>query len=130
VHLFEIYQAGAEQNAWSLSAMAAIRGGFLATRSETSHTMSLKGTRWILPGLHFTVGSRVGSTVREYPNYIFVNQVESIEVMWDHTGDSGLEFTIQIGTNKAAMSLGERSARALQKSIAALNNLGVNLISG
>lgn len=129
-HLFEIYQAGAEQNAWSLSAMAALRGGFMATRSETSHTMSLKGTRWILPGLHFTVGSRVGSTVREYPNFIFVNQVESIEVMWDHTSDSGLEFMVQVGQNKAAMSMGERSARALQKSITALNNLGVNLISG
>jgi hypothetical protein len=130
VHLFEIYQAGAEQNAWSLSAMAALRGGFLATRSETSHTMSLKGTRWILPGLHFAPGSRVGSTVREYPNYIFVNQVEAIDVSWDHTGDGGLDFTVQVGTNKAAMSMGERSARALQKSITALNNLGVNLISG
>jgi hypothetical protein len=127
----EIYQQGAEANAWSLSALAALRGGFLATRSETSHTMALKGTRWILPGLHFDVGSRVGSTVKEYPNYIFVNQVESIEASWDHTGDgNGLEYTIQIGSNKAAMSLGERSARAMQKAITTMNNLGVNLISG
>jgi hypothetical protein len=131
VHLMEIYQQGAEQNAWSLSALAALRGGFLATRSETSHTMALKGTRWILPGLHFDVGSRVGSTVKEYPNYIFVNQVESIEASWDHTGDgNGLEYTIQIGSNKAAMSMGERSARAMQKAITTMNNLGVNLISG
>ena len=130
VHLWEIYQTGAESNAWSLSALAALRGGFLATRSETSHTMKLKGTRWILPGLHFSIGSRVGSTVREYPSYIFVNQVEGIEVTWDHTGDEALDFVIQIGTNKAAMSAGERSARAMQKAIATLNNIGVNLISG
>jgi hypothetical protein len=131
VHLMEIYQQGAEQNAWSLSALAALRGGFLATRSETSHTMALKGTRWILPGLHFDVGSRVGSTVKEYPNYVFVNQVESIEASWDHTGEgNGLEYTIQIGSNKAAMSLGERSARAMQKAITTMNNLGVNIISG
>jgi len=129
-HLWEIYQAGAEQNAWSLSALAALRGGFLDTRAQTSHTMMLRGTRWILPGLHFQVGSRVGSTSKEYPNYIFVNQVESIEVNWDHTGDSGLDFTVQIGQNRAAMSMGERSARAVQKTITTLNNIGVNLISG
>lgn len=130
VHLWELYQTGAEANAWSLSGIAALRGGFLSSRSETSHTMSLKGTKWILPGLHFSIGSRVGSTVREYPNYIFVNQVETIELGWDHTSDAGLDFTIQIGQNKAAMSMGERSARALQKATTALNNLGVNLISG
>ena len=129
-HLWELYQPGAEQNAWSLSALAALRGGFLASRSQTSHTMSLKSTRWILPGMHFSVGSRVGSTVREYPNYIFVNQVESIEMGWDHTGDGGMDFTVQIGSNKAAMSLGERQARAMQKALTTLNNIGVNLISG
>jgi hypothetical protein len=129
VHLWELYQQGGEQNAWSLSALAALRGGFLATRSETSHTFTLKGTRWILPGLHFSVGSRVGSTVKEYPNYIFVNQVEGIEMTWDHTGDGGLDFSIQIGSNKSAMSMGERQARAMQKAITTLNNIGVNLIS-
>ena len=130
VHLWEIYQQGAEQNAWSLSALAALRGGFLATRAKVSHTVSLKSTRWILPGLHFTVGSRVGSTLREYPDYIFVNQVEGIEAKWDHTGDTGLEYTIQIGKNGDSMSMGERSARAMQKAITTLNNIGVNLISG
>jgi len=130
VHLWELYQTGGESNAWSLSAIAALRGGFLASRSQTSHTMTLKGTRWILPGLHFSVGSRIGSTVKEYPNYIFVNQVESMEAAWDHSGDQGLDFTIQVGTNKTVMSMGERQARALQKAITTLNNLGVNLISG
>lgn len=129
-HLMELFQTGGEANAWSLSAIAALRGGMLATRSETSHTMTLKGTRWIIPGLHFNVGSRVGSTVREYPDYIFVNQVEGIDLQWDHSGGNGLDFTIQIGDNKAAMSLGERQARAMQKAITTLNNIGVNLISG
>lgn len=130
VHLWEIYQQGAEANAWSLSAVAALRGGFLATRAKTSHTVTLKSTRWILPGLHFSVGSRVGSTVIEYPNYIFVDRVESIEANWDHTGDGGLDYTIQIGSNKDAMSMGERGARAMQKALTTMNNLGVNLISG
>jgi len=129
-HLWELFQTGGEANAWSLSALAALRGGFLASRSETSHTMTLKATRWILPGLHFKVGSRIGSTVKEYPDYIFVNQVEGIEITWDHSGGSGLDFTIQAGKNKAAMSLGERQARAMQKAISTLNNIGVNLVTG
>lgn len=131
VHLWELYQTGAEQNAWSLSALAALRGGFLMSKAQVSHTVSLKGTRWILPGLHFSVGSRIGSTVTEYPNYIFVNQVQSIEANWDHSGgEGGLDYTIQIGQNRDAMSMGERQARATQKVLTTLNNIGVNLISG
>jgi hypothetical protein len=130
VHLWELYQTGAENNAWSLSALAALRGGFLASRSETSHIVALKGTRWILPGLHFDVGSRVGSTVREYPNYIFANQVEELNPSWNHTSsDGGLDYSIKIGQNKAAMSLGERQARAFQKFITTLQNIGVHLIA-
>jgi hypothetical protein len=130
VHLWEIYQQGGEANAWSLSALAALRGGFLATRARVSHTVALRGTTWILPGLHFNVGSRVGSTLIEYPNYIFVNQVQMIEARWDHTSDTGLDYMIQIGQNEDSMSMGERSARAMQKAITTLNNIGVNLISG
>lgn len=130
VHLWELFQQGGDQNAWSLSAIAALRGGFLASKSQTSHTMTLKGTRWIIPGVHFTVGSRIGSTIREYPNRIFVNQVEAIEATWDHAANSGLDFVIQVGSNTAAMSMGERQARAMQKAITTLNNIGVNLVAG
>jgi hypothetical protein len=129
VHLWELYQTGAEQNAWSLSALAALRGGFLASKSETSHTMTLKGTRWVLPGLHFDIGSRIGSTVKEYHNYIFVNQVEEMNISWDHSGAEPLDFEIKVGENKAAMSAGERQARALQKFITTLQMIGVHLIS-
>lgn len=129
VHLWELYQTGAENNAWSLSALAALRGGFLASRSETSHTLSLRGTRWILPGLHFSIGSRVGSTVKEYPTYIFVNQVEEMNPSWDHTQNTPLDFEIKIGLNKAAMTLGERSARAFQKFVTTLQNIGVHLLA-
>lgn len=130
VHLWELFQTGAEANTWSLSALAALRGGFLASRSETSHTMSLKGTRWILPGLHFTVGSRVGSTVKEYPDFIFVNQVEEINPSWDHGDNSPMDFEIRIGQNKASMSFGERAARTIKKAVDTINNIGVHLVSG
>lgn len=129
VHLHELFQQGAEANSWSLAAVAALRGGFLASRSQTSHTLELKGTRWIMPGVHFWIGSRVGSTSTAYPDKIFVNQVESIEASWDWSAGQPLDFTIQIGQNKAAMSVGERSARLVKKIQDTLQNLGVHLIS-
>lgn len=129
VHLWEIFQNGAENNAWSLSALAALRGGFLATRPETSHKLSLEGTRWILPGLHFDIGSRVGSTCKEYPNYIFVNPVKEILPSWDHAENRSLDYEVTIGEAKATMSLGERQARAFQKFLVVLQDIGVHLIS-
>lgn len=129
VHLWELYQTGAENNAWSLSALAALRGGFLASRSETSHTMSLGPNNWVMPGAHFSIGSRVGSTVKEYPNYIFANQVEEINPSWDHDSDTPFDWEVKIGQNKASMTMGERQARAFQKFITVLQNIGVHLIS-
>jgi hypothetical protein len=129
VHLWELYNQGAENNSWSLSALAALRGGFLASKSETSHTLSLRGTSWILPGVHFTVGSRIGSTCSVYPDIIFVAQVEEINPSWDHTADKPIDYEVKIGQNKAAMSLGERQARLQKKALETLNNIGVHILS-
>lgn len=129
VHLWELYQQGAENNSWSLSALAALRGGFLASRSETSHTMSLRGNTWIIPGVHFTIGSRVGSTCRGYDQMIFVNQCEEIIPSWDNSGDTPLNFQCKFGQNKASMSAGERMARLQKKTVDILNNIGVHLVS-
>lgn len=129
VHLWELYQTGAENNSWSLSALAALRGGFLSSRSETSHTLSLNGTSWVLPGIQFSIGQRIGSTAREYPNFIFANQVEEINPSWDHTNSEPMDYEIKVGQNKASMTLGERQARALQKALNTISNIGVHLIS-
>lgn len=129
VHLWELYQQGAENNSWSLSAIAALRGGFLATRSETSHTMSMGGNSWIIPGVHFQIGSRVGSTCRGFDDIIFVSQVEEIIPSWDNTGDGALNLQVKVGENKSALSTGERLARLVKKTRDIVNNIGVHLIS-
>jgi hypothetical protein len=129
VHLWELYQQGAENNAWSLSALAALRGGFLATRAETSHTVNLRGTNWVLPGVHFEVGSRVGHTMRGFYPLIFVNQCESIEVKWDNTGSDPLSYTCQFGQNKAAMTSGERAMRLVKRLAELIHNIGVHIVS-
>jgi len=129
VHLWELYQQGAENNSWSLSAIAALRGGFLASKSQTSHTVSLRGNTWIIPGVHFNIGSRIGSTCRGYDDIVFVAQCEEIIPAWDHSGDGALNFQIKIGENKAAMSTGERLARLVKKTRDILQNIGVRLVS-
>lgn len=129
VHLWELYQQGAENNSWSLSALAALRGGFLATRSQTSHTMALRGDMWAIPGVHYHIGSRIGSTCRGYGGMVFVNQVEELLGSWDHGQSSPLTFTVKAGQNKAAMTSGERMARLTSKVMQLANNIGVHMIS-
>lgn len=128
-HLWELYQQGAENNSWSLSALAALRGGFMASQSETSHTVSLNGTGWIIPGAHFEIGSRVGSTCRGYDNIIFVNQCEEIIPSWDNSGNAPLSVQVKLGLNKAAMSVGERLARLTKKIKDIMTNIGVHLLA-
>jgi hypothetical protein len=129
VHLWELYQQGAENNSWSLSAIAALRGGFLATRSETSHTVNMRGTNWIIPGVHFEVGSRVGHTMRGFNDIIFVNQCEEIVVSWDNTGEGPLSFQCKFGQNKAAMTSGERAMRVVKRLADIIHNIGVHMIT-
>lgn len=129
VHLWELYQQGAENNSWSLSAIAALRGGFLASKSETSHTVSLRGNGWIIPGVHFSVGSRIGSTCRGYDDIIFIAQCEEIIPSWDNSSDGPINFQIKVGENKSAMTTGERLARLVKKTRDILQNIGVHLIS-
>lgn len=129
VNLWELYQQGAEQNVWSLSALAALRGGFLASRSETSHTLALNGQNWAIPGTHFTIGSRVGSTCRGYGNIIFVNQVEELNTTWDNGQYQAFNTVVKIGLNKAAMTLGERQARLVKKMRDLITDIGVHILT-
>ncbi|PQP24169.1 hypothetical protein [Rhodococcus opacus] len=129
VHLWEIYQQGAENNAWSLSAIAALRSGFLATKSETAHQFTMRDGGQFLPGLHFQVGDRIGSTDNAVSQLIFVDQVEELTLAWDWSSDSPHEWEVTVGLNKAAMSMAERQNRAINKALQTISNIGVHLVS-
>jgi len=129
VHLWEIYQQGAENNAWSLSAVAALRSGFLATKSETAHQLKLGSACPIMPGLHYDVGTPIGSTCAEVGDTIFVDQVEDTTLEWDWESGKSYEWETTVGTAKALMSQSERSARLLNKALTTLSNIGVHLVS-
>lgn len=130
VHLHEIFQQGGENNAWSLAAIAALRGGFKATAPTTAHTFVIGDEHWAIPGLHFNIGDRIGSTAgalqRLGVDLIFVNQVEEMTL----TGE-GMDhkFTVQCGKDKAGKSTGERLSNLMRKALDQIQNVGVHLIS-
>jgi hypothetical protein len=129
VHLIEVYGQGAESNAWSLAAVVALRGAFLATRSEAAHVMSFGSGGRFLPGLMFMPGDRIASTFEQATTTIRVDQCEEVTLSWDYGADQPHEYKVQVGLSKAAMSLAERQTRQLSFALATLSNIGVHLIT-
>lgn len=131
VHLLEIYQMGAENNAWSLAALAALRGGFTATSSQTNHTMVIDDSMWPIPGVHFRIKDRIasssGALQRMGIDMLFVNQVEEMNLSGDENGMS--KFVVKCGKNDAAKTTGERASQQLKFVLDKLQDLGVHLIS-
>lgn len=131
IHYWETYQAGADQNVWSLSAMAAVRGGFLAGESETDHLCELNQS-WVMPGVHFDIGHRIGGTVDSVgvQDTIWVNQVVEMTPSWDNS-DSLKPYTwqIKVGKSNRNLSLGERSARLMKKFSDTIANIGVKIVN-
>ncbi|AXQ64400.1 minor tail protein [Gordonia phage Neville] len=133
VHLWEIYQQGGDSNAWSLAALGALREGFEATKSQTTHEFTM-GIGPIYPGIHFMPGDRLGSTAEKIiPNKVFVDAVQEITLTWDFSsgGSDGpmYQYTVQVGTNTAAMSIAERQARLISKALETLQEIGVRMIT-
>ena len=131
IHLHEVYVAGAEHNAWSLSALAVWRGGFKATDAETSNTCVIGTDTWFIPGLHGETGDRLGNTNRAYRRatgdpIIFVNQIEEMTLLGQEDGD--FTFPMKVGQNKASMSVGERNARMFKNMMDKIADIGVHLV--
>lgn len=130
ISYWETFQAGADNNVWSLAALGALRGGFLSGASETDHQMALHES-WVMPGVHFDVGHRVGSTSRSrgLEQIIFVDRVSEMTAAWDNSGDiQPYTWEIRIGRSERNTSVGERLARLAKKFSEAINNIGVKLV--
>ncbi|MCX8559767.1 hypothetical protein OS122_02490 [Mycolicibacterium mucogenicum] len=129
-HLWEVVQGGANMNAWSLSALAVARGGMSDTGAQTAHTLVIDDGTWLIPGLHYQIGDRVGSFDGELRkmglNLMFVNRVEENDFTWDETGK--WQWQSKIGQNKASMTRGEREAQMWKRAMDAISDIGVHLI--
>ena len=131
IHYIEAYQAGAEANSWSLSAIAALRGGFLTGKSETRHVMALHES-WMIPGIHADIGHRIGSTIqsRGLEQIIWINQLEEMTAQWDNSvgAQQPYSWVLKAGRSERALTLGERLARLTKKISESANNVGFSLI--
>lgn len=129
VHLWEVFQTGADNNAWSLSAIAALRAGFESTRSETTHQFSIRFGGEYLPGMDYDIGNRIASMAAHVTDRLFVDQVEDMKLSWDFQSGKYYGWDTGVGKGKAAMSQAERSARLLSKALTTIQNIGVHLVS-
>lgn len=129
VHLWEVFQQGAENNAWSLSAIAALRAGFLATRAQTSHQFAVYGYGPYYPGMQFSIGQRIGSTLEYVYDYIFISQVEEMTLGWDITSSMDHQWDIKVGNNKAAEPISLRQTRLLMRAMDTIAEIGVRMLS-
>ena len=131
VHLFEIYQQGAEHNAWSLAATAALRGGYNATAAQTNHTMVIDEGTWVIPGVHASIKDRIasssGALQRMGIDMLFVNQIEEMNL--DADADGAEKFVMKCGKNTASMSTGERASQQMKFMLDKIADIGVHLIS-
>jgi len=129
VHLYEVFQQGAENNSWSLSAVAALRAGFKLTASQTAHVFTMRQAGEYYPGLDYDVGHRIASTASHVTDRLFVDQVEHMEIDWDFEAQKFYEWGNSVGKADAAMSMAERNGRLLTKAFTTMQNIGVHLVS-
>lgn len=126
-HYFEFFQPGADKG-YTLSALVALRAGLWATRSFTSHKLTIADGAPYLIGEngqgHYFLGDRVGSTVAGMPpGQIFVDQVTALELSWKRGVTPAWQITI--GDEKALEDPVARALRHIQGIMGDLHELGV-----
>lgn len=129
VHLYEIYYQGADNNAWSLSAVAAIRAGFDSTKSQRAHQFTMRQTGEYIPGLDYDIGHRIACGASHITDELLVDQVEEMDYDWDFQAGKYFGWTTTVGKAAAAMSIAARNAKLLSKSMATLQGIGVRIVS-
>jgi hypothetical protein len=98
-HYYEGWADGADK-AFTLSALMAIRARIWATRAHTAHTIKVADAAPYIFGAngygHFGIGSRVGTTVLEYPipHTVFVERLSKAKYSWGKDGPKGWDLTI------------------------------------
>lgn len=126
-HYYERFQDGGDQ-AWTLSAIIALRNGFWATRQRTSHTMKIGDGAPYLVGDrgegHLFLGDRVGGQIPGAPTgRVVVEQVASLSLSWD--ADKPHEWDITTGDPDADTDPLDHALSRVKEAFAAIHDLGV-----
>ncbi|MFR9767048.1 hypothetical protein [Nocardia sp. SC052] len=129
VHLYEVFHQGADNNSWSLAAVAALRAGFESTKSQTAHQFTMREGGEYIPGLDYDIGHRIASSASHVTDKLLVDQVQDMEIDWDFEAAKFFGWSTTVGKADAAMSMAARSARLFTKTLATLQGIGVRLVS-
>lgn len=126
-HYRERFQDGGDQ-AWTLSAIIALRNGFWETRERTSHTMKVgDGAPYLIGDRgegHFFLGDRVGGQIpgaRE--GTVVVDQVHELKLSWD--AETPAEWEITVGDPNAIDDPLNHALDRIKDAFAAIHDLGV-----
>lgn len=128
VHLPEMRGGGGDQNAWSLSSIAALTGAFSNTKAQSTHQFSLGSVTRHYPGIHFVPGQRMASTADSViPGFVHVDCVETIELSFGLAKPN--EYKVAVGTGQVGESAGDRFAKLFDKTLTTISELGVRIVS-
>ena len=126
-HYRERFQDGGDQ-AWTLSAIIALRNGFWATRERTSHTLKVgDGAPYLIGDRgegHLFLGDRVGGQIPgAKEGTVVVDQVSSLKLSWDATTPH--EWEITVGDPNAIDDPLNHALGRIKELVAAVHDLGV-----
>lgn len=126
-HYRERFQDGGDQ-AWTLSAILALRNGFWETRERTSHSMKVgDGAPYLIGDQgegHLFLGDRVGGQIPgSKEGTVVVDQVSSLKLAWD--AETPHEWEITVGDPNAIDDPLNHALGKIKDAFAALHDLGV-----
>lgn len=126
-HYRELFNDGGDQ-AWTLSALIALRDGFYKTRERTVHSMKVgDGAPYLIGDQgegHFFLGDRVGGQVPGAPDgSIVVEQVSSLKLTWD--AETPHEWEISTGDISAVEDPLAHTIDRIKEITGAIHDLGV-----
>jgi len=123
--LFEYFQDGSDR-AYTIAALAVLRAGFWATKTQISWKVQTADGRPFIVGDrgvgHFFLDDRVGLRLAASPE-IYMDRCRKIDLAWD--ADNPPEWQITIGDDRIFQDPAQRAMGRIEQLIAGLRDLGV-----
>lgn len=123
--LYEYFQQGSDR-AYTLAALAVLRAGFYATKTQISWKVSVADGLPFMVGDrgvgHFWLDDRVGLRIKGSPK-IHMDRCRKIDLAWDE--ENPAEWQITIGDDRIFQDPAQRAWGKIESLVAGLRDLGV-----
>lgn len=131
-HLYETRAGGGDQNAWTLSSIAALTGAFSDTKAKSVHQFTLNGAGPHYPGIDFLPGHRISSTAEQLvPGLVHVDAVEQIYLEWNYesSDDAGHKYSVTVGTGEVGKSFADRFSHLFATTLDTMSEIGLRILT-